>query len=71
MHGALLMTLLQCAWSTGLNDNIGIPYLYHKLQAIRFVNEQLADAKTAIHAGTIATVMSLALVEVRVSFATD
>ncbi|KAI1878173.1 hypothetical protein JX265_002541 [Neoarthrinium moseri] len=63
LHGALLMTTLQWAWSTGDSEQFRVPYLYHKLQAIRFVNEQLANPETAVHEGTIAAVASLALVE--------
>ncbi|KAI0128951.1 hypothetical protein BJ170DRAFT_594775 [Xylariales sp. AK1849] len=63
LHGALLMTTLQWAWSTGDGEQFRVPYLYHKLQAIRFVNEQLANPETAVNEGTIAAVASLALVE--------
>lgn len=41
-----------------------MPFLYHKLQAIRFVNEQLAKSEAAVEDGTIAAITSLALVEV-------
>jgi hypothetical protein len=51
---------LLCPFSAEL---FSIPYLYHKLQAIRYVNEQLARGTTA-NEGTIAAVASLALVEV-------
>ncbi|KAK9781938.1 hypothetical protein SCAR479_01809 [Seiridium cardinale] len=63
LHAALLMTTLQWAWSTGDGEQFRVPYLYHKLQAIRFVNEQLAGSDTAVDDGTIAAIASLALVE--------
>ncbi|KAI0841624.1 hypothetical protein F5Y06DRAFT_307612 [Hypoxylon sp. FL0890] len=40
-----------------------LQYLYHKLQAIRFVTGQLAHPDAVVHDGTIAAVSSLALVE--------
>lgn len=61
---ALLMTTLQWAWSTGDGEQFRIPYLYHKLQAMRFVKEQLANPGTAADEGTVAVIASLALVEV-------
>lgn len=64
MMSALLMTILQWAWSTGDGEQFRIPYLYHKLQAMRFVKEQLANPGTAADEGTVAVIASLALVEV-------
>lgn len=64
MMSALLMTTLQWAWSTGDGEQFRIPYLYHKLQAMRFVKEQLANPGTAADEGTVAVIASLALVEV-------
>ncbi|ORY63429.1 uncharacterized protein BCR38DRAFT_410356 [Pseudomassariella vexata] len=63
LHGALLMTTLQWAWSTGDEESFSIPYLYHKLQAIRYVNEQLANPGSVVDDGTIAAVAILAIVE--------
>ncbi|KAI4862177.1 hypothetical protein F4820DRAFT_451238 [Hypoxylon rubiginosum] len=63
LHAALLMTALHWAWSTGDVEHFRVPYLYHKLQAIRFVTEQLRNPDAAGHDGTIAAVSSLALVE--------
>ncbi|KAI0480082.1 hypothetical protein GGR56DRAFT_252573 [Xylariaceae sp. FL0804] len=63
LHAALLMTTLHWAWCNGDVEQFRVPYLYHKLQAIRFVNEQLQHPETAAHDGTIAAVASLALVE--------
>ena len=45
-------------------ERFRIPYLYHRLQTIRFVNEQIKDPVTATHDGTVAAIASLALVEV-------
>jgi hypothetical protein len=58
------MTSLQWTWSTGINEQIRASYLYHKLQAIRFVNEQLAKSDAGNEDGVIAAIASLALVEV-------
>ncbi|CAJ2506097.1 Uu.00g002270.m01.CDS01 [Anthostomella pinea] len=63
LHAAMLMTTLHWAWCTGDVEQFRVPYLYHKLQAIRFVNEQLKHPETAVNDGTIAAVASLALVE--------
>ncbi|KAI1376747.1 hypothetical protein F4677DRAFT_72211 [Hypoxylon crocopeplum] len=63
LHAALLMTALHWAWSTGDVEHFRVPYLYHKLQAIRFVTDQLRHPDAAVHDGTIAAVSSLALVE--------
>ncbi|KAI1417692.1 hypothetical protein F5Y13DRAFT_61222 [Hypoxylon sp. FL1857] len=57
------MTALHWAWSTGDVEHFRVPYLYHKLQAIRFVTDQLAHPDAVVHDGTIAAVSSLALVE--------
>lgn len=61
------MTTLQWAWTTGDGEQFRIPYLYHKLQAMRFVKEQLADPELAVNDGTVAAVASLALVEVNIT----
>ncbi|KAI0180090.1 hypothetical protein GGR52DRAFT_568848 [Hypoxylon sp. FL1284] len=63
LHAALLMTALHWAWATGDVEHFRVPYLYHKLQAIRFVTDQLENPDAAGHDGTIAAVSSLALVE--------
>ncbi|RYC59119.1 hypothetical protein CHU98_g7081 [Xylaria longipes] len=64
LHAALLLTTLHWAWHTGDVEQFRVPYLYHKVQAIRFVNEQLQDLETAASDGTIAVVASLAVMEV-------
>lgn len=58
------MTTLQWTWSTGDDEQFRVSYLYHKLQAIRFVNEQLAKSEPGVDDGIIAAIVSLALVEV-------
>ncbi|GAW19106.1 hypothetical protein ANO14919_085900 [Xylariales sp. No.14919] len=63
LHAALLLTTLHWAWHTGDVEQFRIPYLYHKVQAIRFVNEQLQDPESAASDGTIAVVASLAVME--------
>ncbi|ETS80595.1 hypothetical protein PFICI_08124 [Pestalotiopsis fici W106-1] len=67
LHAALLMTSLQWTWSTGISEQIQVSYLYHKLQAIRFVNDQLAKSEPGVEDGVIAAIASLALVEVSLS----
>ncbi|KAI0405409.1 hypothetical protein F4802DRAFT_606903 [Xylaria palmicola] len=63
LHAALLLTTLHWAWHTGDVEQFRVPYLHHKVQAIRFVNEQLQDVDTAASDGTIAVVASLAVME--------
>ncbi|KAI0911884.1 hypothetical protein F4824DRAFT_485283 [Ustulina deusta] len=63
LHAALLLTTLHWAWHTGDVEQFRVPYLYHKVQAIRFVNEQLQDPERAASDGTIAVVASLAVME--------
>ncbi|KAI0816603.1 hypothetical protein GGR55DRAFT_686123 [Xylaria sp. FL0064] len=63
LHAALLLTTLHWAWHTGDVEQFRIPYLYHKVQAIRFVNEQLQNPESAASDGTIAVVASLAVME--------
>jgi hypothetical protein len=63
LHAALLLTTLHWAWHTGDVEQFRVPYLYHKVQAIRFVNEQLQDVESAGSDGTIAVVASLAVME--------
>ncbi|OTB06783.1 hypothetical protein M426DRAFT_9216 [Hypoxylon sp. CI-4A] len=63
LHAALLMTALHWTWSTGDVEHFRVPYLYHKLQAIRFVTDQLSHPDAVVHDGTIAAVSTLALVE--------
>ncbi|KAI8626801.1 hypothetical protein F5Y19DRAFT_190089 [Xylariaceae sp. FL1651] len=63
LHAALLLTTLHWAWHTGDVEQFRVPYLYHKVQAIRFVNEQLQDPETAASDATIAVVASLAVME--------
>ncbi|KAJ3568334.1 hypothetical protein NPX13_g6455 [Xylaria arbuscula] len=63
LHAALLLTTLHWAWHTGDVEQFRVPYLYHKVQAIRFVNEQLQNPENAASDGTIAVVASLAVME--------
>ncbi|KAI0393105.1 hypothetical protein F5Y17DRAFT_325377 [Xylariaceae sp. FL0594] len=63
LHAALLLTTLHWAWHTGDVEQFRVPYLYHKVQAIRFVNEQLQNPDTAAADSTIAVVASLAVME--------
>lgn len=64
LHGGLPLTALQWAWTTGDLETIRVPYLYHKPEAIRYVNEALEHPEGALTEGTIAAVSSLALADV-------
>ncbi|KAI1330371.1 hypothetical protein F5Y16DRAFT_362952 [Xylariaceae sp. FL0255] len=63
LNAALLLTTLHWAWHTGDVEQFRVPYLFHKVQAIRFVNEQLQNPETAASDATIALVSSLAIME--------
>ncbi|KAI1810981.1 hypothetical protein GGS20DRAFT_579453 [Poronia punctata] len=63
LHASLLLTTLHWAWYTGDVGQFRVPYLYHKVQAIRFVNDQLQDPETAASDSTIAVVAALAVME--------
>ncbi|KAI1268565.1 hypothetical protein F5Y18DRAFT_234924 [Xylariaceae sp. FL1019] len=63
LHAALLLTTLHWAWNTGDVEQFRVPYLYHKLQAIRFVNDQLQIPENASSDATVAVVASLAVME--------
>jgi hypothetical protein len=61
------MTAIKYTWDTGSMDRIKKSFLHHKLEAIKFVNEQLQDPAMAATDCTIASIAALALAEVRVA----
>ncbi|KAI2639976.1 hypothetical protein GGS21DRAFT_537770 [Xylaria nigripes] len=63
LHVALLMTAIKYTWDTGSMDQIKKSFLHHKLEAIKFVNEQLQDPIAAAADCTIASIAALALAE--------
>ncbi|KAI0157017.1 hypothetical protein GGR57DRAFT_463059 [Xylariaceae sp. FL1272] len=63
LHVALLMTAIKFTWDTGSMDRIKKSFLHHKLEAIKFVNEQLHSPGIASNEGTIASIAALALAE--------
>ncbi|KAI1737614.1 hypothetical protein F4680DRAFT_209345 [Xylaria scruposa] len=63
LHVALLMTAIKYTWDTGSMDRIKKSFLHHKLEAIKFVNEQLQNPRNAATDCTIASIAALALAE--------
>ncbi|KAI1332764.1 hypothetical protein F5Y16DRAFT_407401 [Xylariaceae sp. FL0255] len=63
LHVALLMTAIKFTWDTGSMDRIKKSFLHHKLEAIKFVNDQLQNPMTASSDCTIASIAALALAE--------
>ena len=63
-HGALLLAGMHWHWLNGDVAVIQETYLYHKLEAIRLVNDQLADPNTSHSDSVIGTIACLALAEV-------
>ncbi len=64
-HGCLLLAGMHWYWVHGDVTMIQDTYLYHKLEAIRLVNEQLGDPGTKSSDSVIGTIACLALAEVR------
>jgi hypothetical protein len=54
-----------CANNRCSTERFQICFLHHKLEAIKYVNEQIKDPNAVTDDGTVAAVASLALVEVR------
>ncbi|KAI5927397.1 hypothetical protein F4810DRAFT_722577 [Camillea tinctor] len=63
LHFILLLSCIRWTWDTGSMQQVRRSYLHHKLEAIKFVNEQLEDPKTALADSTIASIVGLALAE--------
>ncbi|KAK0725036.1 hypothetical protein B0H67DRAFT_550682 [Lasiosphaeris hirsuta] len=65
-RACLLMTALNYSWLSGgslRNTDMEETYLYHKLEAMRIVNEQIADPAKCTSDGCLALIAALALVE--------
>jgi len=58
------MTAIKYTWDTGSMDRIKKSFLHHKLEAIKFVNEQLQNPGMAATDCIIASIAALALAEV-------
>ncbi|KAI1488888.1 hypothetical protein F5X96DRAFT_643329 [Biscogniauxia mediterranea] len=63
LHFVLLLSSIRWTWDTGSMQRIRRSYLHHKLEAIKFVNEQLEDSRTALADSTVASIVGLALAE--------
>lgn len=65
----LLMTALNYSWLSGpgslQSTEMEETYLYHKLEAMRLVNEQIGDPVQSRSDGCLSMIAALALVEVR------
>ncbi|KAK0648921.1 hypothetical protein B0T16DRAFT_123230 [Cercophora newfieldiana] len=66
-RACLLMTALNYSWISGPNTlkatDMEETYLYHKLEAMRLVNEQIADPIESTSDGCLSLIVSLAFVE--------
>ena len=67
-RACLLMTTLNYSWLSGpgslQSTDMEETYLYHKLEAMRIVNEQIADPAQSTSDGCLSLIAALALVEV-------
>ena len=67
-RACLLMTTLNYSWLSGpgslQSTDMEETYLYHKLEAMRIVNEQIADPVQSTSDGCLSLIAALALVEV-------
>ncbi|KAI0472709.1 hypothetical protein GGR56DRAFT_676781 [Xylariaceae sp. FL0804] len=59
----MLMSAIQYTWETGSMSRIKKSFLHHKLEAIKFVNEQVQNPATASSDSTVASIVALALAE--------
>ncbi|CAJ2502547.1 Uu.00g099410.m01.CDS01 [Anthostomella pinea] len=57
------MSAIKYTWDTGSMTRIRKSFLHHKLEAIKFVNEQLQDPSSALTDCTVASIAALALAE--------
>ncbi|OIW33764.1 hypothetical protein CONLIGDRAFT_191062 [Coniochaeta ligniaria NRRL 30616] len=65
LHVCLSLSAIQHLWSTGSDSwgSLKIPLQYHKVEAYRYVRQQIENPKEANNDTTITTVASLALLE--------
>ena len=66
------MTALNISWLSGPGSlqttDMEETYLFHKLEAMRLVNEQIADPAQSTSDGCLSLIASLAYVEVGIPF---
>ena len=58
-----MLSAVQWLWATGDFESVKIPLLHHKLEAYKYVGQQVKDPSTAMGDSTVSTVATLALVE--------
>ena len=63
-HGSMMLAGMHWFWLNGDVSRIQEAYLHHKLEALRLVNEQLADPSAQNSDNLVATIACLALAEV-------
>jgi hypothetical protein len=65
LHVCLSLSAIQHLWSTGSGswDSLKVPLQYHKVEAYRYVRQQIANPKEANNDTIITTVASLGLLE--------
>lgn len=63
MHVCLSLSAIQHLWSTRDWQSIKLPLQYHKVEAYRYVRQQVENPEEADNDTTISTVASLALLE--------
>ena len=70
MHGpgtfraCILLAAMHYSWREGSLTTMKETYLYHKLEAMRLINDQISDPVLSTSDGCINTIASLALTEV-------
>ncbi|KAK3944567.1 hypothetical protein QBC46DRAFT_251676 [Diplogelasinospora grovesii] len=63
LHGSLVLNTVQHLWATGDFQSVKLQLLYHASEAYRHVGQQVKDPLRATSDSTIATVVTLALME--------
>ena len=58
-----MLSAVQWLWATGDFESIKIPLLHHKLEAYKYVGQQVKNPSTAMSDSTVSTVATLALAE--------
>ncbi len=58
-----MLSAVQWLWATGDFESVKVPLLHHKLEAYKYVGQQVTDPSTAMSESTVSTVATLALVE--------
>jgi hypothetical protein len=70
LRSALMLTAMHFQWMRGTLGDMEETYLYHKVEAMRIVNDQLGDPVASSSDDCLYLVASLALSEVGFSYAT-